>query len=546
MADYYPLIARAVAGLENSTGEARRALYERARTALVAQLRGVVPALTESDITRERLALEESIRKVEAEAARRSRLDVQKPDPTPPRPGPPPPPPPRVEPKPAPPPSPAPSSFPGERSWNEPPRPDHDWNEPPAESVPEERQRYEPYADEPSYEPHPPEPPPRAEPVMPRRAAANRPTGDRTSLTDQGLKGFRDVVSETESLREAIAQASKVSRDPFGDFPARSPAAGRQDPQFEPDDLVPTEEMRPPPVEPRVDAARRRSEPPHARAALSDEGFDEPPRHARLGGGFGRMAWKVAIIAGVVLLCVLAAFAYRERAAIGGLYQAFRGPASQATRETGPTRGKIADRIGADGQQDSSSGRPGSGSAPLAAVAQRVVLYEQQPNSNERKQYIGSVIWRTESASPGPGLAPELAVKADVEIPERHLRMSWTMRRNTDQTLPASHTLEIIFTTAADFAPGGIADVPGVLMEQAEQTRGVPLTGLRVKVTNGFFLVGLSAVETEAQRNIQLLKERPWLDIPLVYNDGNRALLAIEKGVPGDRVFAEAFAAWKQ
>src|SRR5258706_13782078 len=70
MADYYPLIARAVAGLEKSTGEARRALYERARTALVTQLRGVTPALSESDITRERLALEESVRKVEAEAAR--------------------------------------------------------------------------------------------------------------------------------------------------------------------------------------------------------------------------------------------------------------------------------------------------------------------------------------------------------------------------------------------------------------------------------------------------------------------------------------------
>ena len=70
MADYYPLISRAVAGLEKNSGENRRALYERARAALLAQLRGVTPALNESDITRERLALEESIRKVEAEAAR--------------------------------------------------------------------------------------------------------------------------------------------------------------------------------------------------------------------------------------------------------------------------------------------------------------------------------------------------------------------------------------------------------------------------------------------------------------------------------------------
>src|SRR5438105_1173372 len=70
MADYYPLISRAVAGLERNNGESRRTLYERARAALLAQLRGVTPALNESDITRERLALEEAIRKVEAESAR--------------------------------------------------------------------------------------------------------------------------------------------------------------------------------------------------------------------------------------------------------------------------------------------------------------------------------------------------------------------------------------------------------------------------------------------------------------------------------------------
>src|SRR5436190_4638120 len=72
MADYYPLIARAVAGLERNTGDARRIVYERARTALVAQLRGVTPALSESDVTRERLALEEAVRKVEAESARQN------------------------------------------------------------------------------------------------------------------------------------------------------------------------------------------------------------------------------------------------------------------------------------------------------------------------------------------------------------------------------------------------------------------------------------------------------------------------------------------
>src|SRR5262245_29953452 len=74
MADYYPLIARAIAGLDPSApGESRRALYERARAALIQQLRSVQPPLSESEITRERLSLEEAVRKVESEAAQRAR-----------------------------------------------------------------------------------------------------------------------------------------------------------------------------------------------------------------------------------------------------------------------------------------------------------------------------------------------------------------------------------------------------------------------------------------------------------------------------------------
>jgi hypothetical protein len=72
MADFYPLIARAVAGLDKNTGDSRRALYEGARAALVAHLRGLTPAMDESDVTRERLSLEDAIRKVERESARQS------------------------------------------------------------------------------------------------------------------------------------------------------------------------------------------------------------------------------------------------------------------------------------------------------------------------------------------------------------------------------------------------------------------------------------------------------------------------------------------
>ena len=71
MTDYYPVIAGMVADLKQNTGKGRIEIYQRARATLVGELHGLKPPLTESEITRERLALEKAIRKVEAEAVRR-------------------------------------------------------------------------------------------------------------------------------------------------------------------------------------------------------------------------------------------------------------------------------------------------------------------------------------------------------------------------------------------------------------------------------------------------------------------------------------------
>lgn len=73
MADYYSLIKQAVARLDSSAHEGRRVLYERARAAQLAQLRNISPPLSETEITGEQLALEEAVRRVEAEAARPAR-----------------------------------------------------------------------------------------------------------------------------------------------------------------------------------------------------------------------------------------------------------------------------------------------------------------------------------------------------------------------------------------------------------------------------------------------------------------------------------------
>jgi hypothetical protein len=60
--------------------------------------------------------------------------------------------------------------------------------------------------------------------------------------------------------------------------------------------------------------------------------------------------------------------------------------------------------------------------------------------------------------------------------------------------------------------------------------RAAPLAALIVKVTDGFFLIGLSNVESERSRNLLNLKERCWFDVPLVYVNQHRAIIAIEKG----------------
>ncbi len=73
-ADYYALIARALAHLKENTSESRRSIYAHAETQLVRELRALDPPLPEAEITRERLSLHEAIRRVEAEAVR-SRLE---------------------------------------------------------------------------------------------------------------------------------------------------------------------------------------------------------------------------------------------------------------------------------------------------------------------------------------------------------------------------------------------------------------------------------------------------------------------------------------
>ena len=296
--------------------------------------------------------------------------------------------------------------------------------------------------------------------------------------------------------------------------------------------------LTPPPEPVDFDEARPPSGRPRPPRVSEPEDIAE--RRPRTPGRYNG-AIRIAIV--VAIIGVVAALGWWQRDTIGnaasGIMALVRGNGTPAPRDTpaAPGRPKITDRIGQSGT---------SPQAGAPAVAQRVVLYEEDPDDPQGKRLIGTAVWRTEMQPPAPGRAAELVVRADVDIPERRMTMTWSLRRNADPALPASHTIEILFNLPPDAPSGGVQNVPGVLMKQAEQTRGVPLAGLAVKVTPGFFLIGLSSLESDMQRNIQLLKERSWFDVPIVYNNNRRAILAMEKGTPGERAFNEAFAAWRQ
>lgn len=186
---------------------------------------------------------------------------------------------------------------------------------------------------------------------------------------------------------------------------------------------------------------------------------------------------------------------------------------------------------------------PKLSSMPKDGVSVRAVLYDEDPSDPKGRQYAGSAVWRTETIK-AAGKPDELAAHADIDIPTRGLRMSLSLRRNLDPSLPASHLIELTFAPSSDFRGGGIANVPGILMKSNLEARGTPLAGLAVKVTDSFFLVGLSSVATDLRRNVALLLGRGWFDIPMVYANQRRAILAIEKGESGDQAFKTVAATW--
>ncbi|HEX8166046.1 MAG TPA: histidine kinase [Beijerinckiaceae bacterium] len=407
MADYHPLLMRALEALSDRSPAMRRAVYDRARAALMDQLRSLDPPLSEADIARERLALEDAVNRVESEQKRRDGLaDAIVPAAV----GGPADPPDRLE----------------------------------AEAPPDE------------------------EPA-PRPPASGRPAVGGPGREDAG----------------------------------RGEAAPRE--------------------RPRIDTVA--------------------PKVAR--SGRGRTAVLAAALAVVIGLIAAAAYVLRDKPADL--------PRQPVVAEAAPApegESKLGERApGAAPAPGAAAPGAAPGGAPRGdvAVAQRAMLYEEnQADPQTPKVTPARAVWRLDNLNAGQGQPLETVVRAMVEIPDAKMSLSLTLRRNLDQTLPASHTVELAFTTPPGEPTRAVRDVGLLQFKNDETVRGTPVAGLPVPVKENLFLIGLSNLPADIERNTDLVTKRNWIDLPIRFSSGQRAILSFEKGLPGEQLVNEAFRQWRQ
>ncbi len=181
-------------------------------------------------------------------------------------------------------------------------------------------------------------------------------------------------------------------------------------------------------------------------------------------------------------------------------------------------------------------------------MAQRALLLQEgtggegaQPTST-----AGRVTWRLETVNGEQGQPLQNAVVATVTFSDPELNLIMTIQRNLDATLPASHTVSLAFSqTGADAAVRVVQDVGLLQAKDDETARGSPVSGLPVRVRENLFLIGLSSLRNDVERNSELLLRRNWFDVAVRYTSGKRAGLTFAKGSSGAQVVQNAFDAWQ-
>ncbi|WP_342151570.1 histidine kinase [Methylorubrum sp. SB2] len=499
MADYYPLLARALDALPDRTPALRKAVYDRARSALIGQLRNLDPPVPEADIELERKALDAAIERLEAGYGAAPAAPAVTPAPAPP--------PPPAEPKPAAKPAATPEPKPAPVS---PPPPSPEATPPKAtEAKPAD---VKPVALAKTEQPKPPAEP---KPAAPQKKPAPEPLPPATLPAD--------LLPEP---------GPPVDAQPFVPPPRRPKPEERAEPRPEAAGFIPTV----PTAENEDTAAEGANgrQRPRIDVVARPAGRSRMLRNLFVGG----------VLASVIALIAVTAFFLRDRP-------------SDLQRTIAETQGgdpaetpdaKFADRVGGEAEPKPKPAAPGASPAqPEVAVSQRAVLYEEN-TADPRAQpaaISGHAIWRLDTVAGEQGEPLQTVLRATVEYPEAGLTLGMTIRRNRDATLPASHTIELAFTNYGSGAKRAVQNVGLLQPKEEEASRGSPVSGLPVRVRENLFLIGLSSLKSDVDRNTDLLLHRNWFDLPISYASGTRAILTFEKGNSGTRAMQAAFDAWK-
>ncbi len=546
MADYYPLLAKAVAGLPDSAAEARYAIYERARGALFGQLRNLDPPVSEEAIGREAQALEVAVARLETEIASRSGagsgaplaepnladlgLSAESPAGTSPAPEPSAAPGPEPNPADAHPLGPAPSA----------PVPIPAAQTPPPSRPLKVRRDSRPPGMNPGAQPGgAPRPGPAFNPARPAPPSARNPApAARTAAKHSAAQD--EPAATGRASRGQIASAGR-------DFAASASApSGPETRTLEASAAdASTREAPYPSPENSEPAATTRLEAQHPFA----------PRPAVDAGPAKRLVIVAGIIGLVLALVAIAAYRLRDRPEDLVRPQS-PPPPTQGDAGAG---GKIADRIGAGtasapalasvpsataDRSDVAKNSSGPANPPIP-VAHRAALLVEAPEENSRmKTFLGTVVWRVDNVSTGPDEPLRSAVRAEIDIPEEKLQLAMTVQKNFDGTLPASHTIKLMFAVPQDSPLGNLKQISVLQMRREDSATGEPLKGITVPVMENSFLIGLARGNAEAS-NLDLLRSRQWLDVPMVLANGHIAKLTFEKGPSGQRALDDAMASWQ-
>ncbi|RWX78927.1 hypothetical protein EPK99_10140 [Neorhizobium lilium] len=224
-------------------------------------------------------------------------------------------------------------------------------------------------------------------------------------------------------------------------------------------------------------------------------------------------------------------------------------PAAQASNGASPVPASPAPSTGAAPATVPSAPAqaPAANPADTPAVAgEKMFLYEERIGQTAPTALDGTVSWSLQREPGANGAPPEPVVQGRITIPGRGLTALMTFKRNTDPSLPASHLIEIVFAVPPDFEGGAIDSVQRIAMKQTEQDRGNALIAVPAKITDDFHMIALNDFPDARNTNLDLLRTRNWIDIPVAYRNGRRALLTLQKGPEGEKAFNEAIREWAQ